>query len=144
MHEFKPSNSLQNIQNKKFSVFMGSVRLPCHSFMSFSQNTDFNSNHNLLSITLTMSETTLLWWTMHDLTPAITKTIQDASIEQQRNNLTELARNEWICWMTIPKKEETREKHLIRFVEGIHEGKKRPCCRPGCPHHRESAKKWFK
>ena len=78
---------------------------------------------------------------MHDLTPAIKKTIQDASIEQQRNNLTELARNEWICWMTIPKKEETREKHLIRFVEGIHEGKKRPCCRPGCPHRRESAAK---
>jgi len=60
------------------------------------------------------------------------------------NNLTPLARNEWICWVTIVKKEETRKKHLIRLEEDLLKGKKRPCCWPGCPHRRESAKKWFK
>ncbi len=59
------------------------------------------------------------------------------------NSLTPLARNEWICRITIVKKQVTREKHLIRFCEDIREWKKRPCCRPWCPHPRESAKKWF-
>ncbi|MCA9380225.1 YdeI/OmpD-associated family protein [Candidatus Dojkabacteria bacterium] len=60
------------------------------------------------------------------------------------NNLTPLARNEWICWVTIVKKEETRENHIKRLEEELLEGIKRPCCWPGCPHRRESAKKWFK
>ena len=60
------------------------------------------------------------------------------------NNLTPLARNEWICWLTIVKKKETRLKHLQRLTEDLQHGKKRPCCWPGCPHRRESAKKWFK
>lgn len=60
------------------------------------------------------------------------------------NSLTPLARNEWICWVTIVKKEETRKKHLMRLEEDLLKGKKRPCCWPGCPHRRESAKKWFK
>lgn len=58
--------------------------------------------------------------------------------------LTPLAQNEWICWVTIVKKEETRAAHLIRLREDLLKGKKRPCCWPGCPHRRESAKKWFK
>jgi uncharacterized protein YdeI (YjbR/CyaY-like superfamily) len=60
------------------------------------------------------------------------------------NNLTPLARNEWICWVTIVKKEETRTEHLVRLQEDILNGKKRPCCWPGCPHRRPNAMKWFK
>lgn len=59
------------------------------------------------------------------------------------NDLTPLARNEWICWVTIPKKDETRKKHLIRLQEELLAGKRRPCCWPGCPHRNEKAKKWF-
>ena len=58
--------------------------------------------------------------------------------------LTPLAQNEWICWITIVKKTETRAEHLERLHEDLLNGKKRPCCWPGCPHRRESAKKWFK
>lgn len=50
------------------------------------------------------------------------------------NSLTPLARNEWICWVISVKKPETREKHLERLSEEILEGKRRPCCWPGCPH----------
>lgn len=60
------------------------------------------------------------------------------------NNLTPLARNEWICWTTIVKQEATRKDHIKRLSEEILEGKKRPCCWPGCPHRRESTKKWLK
>lgn len=60
------------------------------------------------------------------------------------NGLTPLARNEWICWVIIVKKAETREGHIDRLVSDLQNGKKRPCCWPGCPHRRESAKKWFR
>lgn len=59
------------------------------------------------------------------------------------NGLTPLARNEWICWVTIVKKSETRKDHIKRLAEDLQSGKRRPCCWPGCPHRRDSAKKWF-
>ncbi len=58
--------------------------------------------------------------------------------------LTPLARNEWICYVTIVKKEETRKEHLKRLQADLLKGEKRPCCWPGCPHRRPSAAKWFK
>ena len=60
------------------------------------------------------------------------------------NSLTPLARNEWICWTTIVKKAETRKEHIERLCEDLLNGKRRPCCWPGCPHRRPKAKKWFK
>jgi len=59
------------------------------------------------------------------------------------NKLTPLARNEWICYVTIVKKAETRLDHLVRLQEDLLKGKKRPCCWPGCPHRRPNAAKWF-
>jgi len=50
------------------------------------------------------------------------------------NDLTPLARNEWICWATSVKKVETRQNHIERLREELLEGKRRPCCWPGCPH----------
>ncbi len=60
------------------------------------------------------------------------------------NKLTPLARNEWICWVTIVKKEETRTEHLKRLCVDLRKGKRRPCCWPGCPHRRPTALKWFR
>lgn len=60
------------------------------------------------------------------------------------NGITPLARNEWICWITHVKKVETRQEHLKRAITELKEGKKRPCCWPGCPHRNENSKKWFK
>lgn len=68
----------------------------------------------------------------------------DAPLQAKWNGLTDLARNEWICWMTSPKKQETRDAHLARLQEEVLSGKRRPCCWPGCPHRRASAQKWFK
>jgi hypothetical protein len=59
------------------------------------------------------------------------------------NSLTPLARNEWICWITIVKKPETRKMHIDRLRTELLQGKRRPCCWPGCPHRRPNAKKWF-
>jgi uncharacterized protein YdeI (YjbR/CyaY-like superfamily) len=52
------------------------------------------------------------------------------------NELTPIARNEWICWIISVKKLETRNLHLKRAYAEIISGKKRPCCWPGCPHRK--------
>ncbi len=49
-------------------------------------------------------------------------------------NLTPLARNEWICWITFVKKAETRAEHIKRAMAELTKGKKRPCCWIGCIH----------
>lgn len=52
-------------------------------------------------------------------------------------DITPLARNEWICWIESVKKEETRIHHLKRAHAELKEGKRRPCCWGGCPHRRK-------
>ncbi|MGB7267480.1 MAG: YdeI/OmpD-associated family protein [Terracidiphilus sp.] len=49
-------------------------------------------------------------------------------------DITPLARNEWICWTTSVKKPETRKQHVERVCSELIEGMRRPCCWPGCPH----------
>ena len=49
-------------------------------------------------------------------------------------DLTPLARNEWICWVTFVKKDETRKEHVKRTVSELKEGMRRPCCWLGCIH----------
>lgn len=58
----------------------------------------------------------------------------DAVLLERWNTLTPIQRNEWICWVTSVKKPETRESHIERLMEEINEGKRQPCCWPGCPH----------
>src|SRR5687768_10049350 len=70
--------------------------------------------------------------------------LANTAILERWNKLTSIQRNEWICWVTIVKKPETREEHINRMVEDLNEGKRQPCCWPGCPHRRPSAQKWFK
>lgn len=51
-------------------------------------------------------------------------------------DITPLARNEWICWVTSAKKVETRQKRISRAIEDLSKGKRRPCCWPGCGHRK--------
>ena len=79
----------------------------------------------------------------HQLTPELEAMLDgDASFSAKWEALTPLARNEWICWTLSAKQEATREKRRERLHEEILDGKKRPCCWPGCPHRRESARKF--
>lgn len=52
-------------------------------------------------------------------------------------SLTPLARNEWICWITLVKKEETRKDHVKRTITELKQGKRRPCCWIGCIHRKD-------
>lgn len=50
------------------------------------------------------------------------------------DDITPLARNEWICWNITVKQPATRKNHIKRTVTELQEGKRRPCCWIGCVH----------
>jgi uncharacterized protein YdeI (YjbR/CyaY-like superfamily) len=82
---------------------------------------------------------------LHDMPGDLQQVLdQNSDVQEKWNTLTPLTKNEWICWVTIVKKIETRNEHLVRLCEDLRNGKRRPCCWPGCPHRRASAGKWFK
>ncbi|MFD8103401.1 YdeI/OmpD-associated family protein [Nocardia fluminea] len=49
-------------------------------------------------------------------------------------DITPLARNEFICWVEDAKQDATRERRIRRTKEELEEGQRRPCCWPGCKH----------
>src|SRR5260370_16476039 len=49
-------------------------------------------------------------------------------------DITPLARNEWICWIESAKKTETRSRRIEWGCSSLKDGKRRPCCCPGCAH----------
>jgi uncharacterized protein YdeI (YjbR/CyaY-like superfamily) len=55
-------------------------------------------------------------------------------------DLTPLSRNEWICWVEDAKKDETRRRRIERVQSELKEGKRRPCCRAGCPHRKKNGR----
>lgn len=54
-------------------------------------------------------------------------------------DITPLARNEFICWVENAKAMETRERRIKRTQEELLEGKRRPCCWMGCIHRTDKA-----
>jgi len=64
----------------------------------------------------------------------------ETGLLEKWNALTPIQRNEWICWITIVKKSETRTEHIQRMIEELSEGKRQPCCWPGCPHRARNGK----
>lgn len=49
-------------------------------------------------------------------------------------DVTPLARNEWICWVTSGKKAETRIIRIKKALSKLKGGMRRPCCWVGCMH----------
>lgn len=73
--------------------------------------------------------------TVHTLPPDLKKALLASPKALAKwEDITPLARNEWICWTTSVKKEETRKDHVRRVVSELIDGMRRPCCWAGCPH----------
>ena len=49
-------------------------------------------------------------------------------------DITPLARNEWICWVISGKKAETRNIRIEKALSKLKGGMRRPCCWAGCVH----------
>jgi len=72
---------------------------------------------------------------VHEMPEDLRKTLAaDAEALAAWEDLTPLARNEWICWTISVKKAETRQQHVERVRTELKEGMRRPCCWLGCIH----------
>jgi len=78
---------------------------------------------------------TLASGTVHKLPADMRAAIlADKRIHEIWEDITPLARNEWICWTITCAKPETRAKHIHVMRDKMLKGMRRPCCWAGCPH----------
>jgi uncharacterized protein YdeI (YjbR/CyaY-like superfamily) len=78
---------------------------------------------------------------VHDLPADLCKALAaNGTALQLWNDITPLARNEFICWVEDAKQEKTRQRRIRRTQEELEEGKRRPCCWPGCKHRERNGK----
>lgn len=66
--------------------------------------------------------------------------VNDKEVVDLWEDITPLARNEWICWVEDAKRADTRQRRIDRVSSDLKAGKRRPCCWPGCPHRDKSKK----
>ncbi len=72
---------------------------------------------------------------VHELPKDLRKALtSDPKASAAWEDITPLARNEWICWTISVKNPETRKEHVNRVVSELREGVRRPCCWMGCVH----------
>ena len=64
--------------------------------------------------------------------------IDNATGIEAWQDITPLARNEFICWVEDAKQDKTRERRIQRTIEELNEGQRRPCCWPGCAHRKRN------
>ena len=84
---------------------------------------------------------------VHDVPEDLYKAlIADEDALERWEDLTPLARNEWICWTINVKTDETRKNHVERVIDELNEGVRRPCCWIGCMHRTDkpisASQKW--
>ena len=79
--------------------------------------------------------------TVHKLPTDLKKALlAHPSAIEKWNDITPLARNEWICWVEGAKLIETRARRVERTYNELLEGVRRPCCWPGCIHRERNGK----
>lgn len=73
--------------------------------------------------------------TVHEMPADLHKAlVADPKVLALWEEITPLARNEFICWVENAKHFETRTRRIRRTCEELLEGKRRPCCWIGCIH----------
>lgn len=77
---------------------------------------------------------------VHELPADLRKALlSDSTALALWEDITPLARNEWICWTISVKTTATRKNHVERVITELIEGKRRPCCWYGCIHRTDKA-----
>jgi uncharacterized protein YdeI (YjbR/CyaY-like superfamily) len=67
------------------------------------------------------------------------KISSDERVSVLWEDITPLARNEFICWVEDAKQQKTRERRIARTAEELLEGMRRPCCWIGCIHRTDKS-----
>jgi uncharacterized protein YdeI (YjbR/CyaY-like superfamily) len=82
-----------------------------------------------------MSTNTISGGAAHKMPADLQKALlSDSKVTELWEDITPLARNEFICWVEDAKQQKTRERRILRTTEELLEGKRRPCCWVGCIH----------
>ncbi len=82
-----------------------------------------------------MTIKTIAGGTVHKMPEDLKKVIIAAPVARKLwDDITPLARNEWICWVTSGKKAETRGIRIQKGISRMKGGMRRPCCWEGCSH----------
>ncbi len=78
--------------------------------------------------------------TAHQLPADMRKVILgNKKLLEMWEDITPLARNEWICWTITVAKPETRAKHIVIMQDKmLKKGMRRPCCWVGCSHREKT------
>jgi uncharacterized protein YdeI (YjbR/CyaY-like superfamily) len=73
--------------------------------------------------------------TVHQMPADLKKAIiSSPAVREVWGDISPLARNEWICWVTSGAKAETRTIRIEKALSKMKGGMRRPCCWAGCPH----------
>lgn len=73
--------------------------------------------------------------TVHKMPADLHKALAaDPNVLALWQDITPLARNEFICWVENAKQITTRDRRIQRTCEELLEGNRRPCCWMGCIH----------
>ena len=84
---------------------------------------------------MTMAKRRITDGAVHTLPADFRKAIEsDPLVKDVWADITPLARNEWICWVTSAKQAETRNRRIEVGLDKMRNGMRRPCCWAGCPH----------
>ena len=75
--------------------------------------------------------------TVHTLPSDLQKVLlSDSKMLTVWEDITPLARNEWICWIESTKQQGTRDRRINVGRSKLLSGMRRPCCWGGCTHRR--------
>jgi uncharacterized protein YdeI (YjbR/CyaY-like superfamily) len=87
-----------------------------------------------------MGKTVLASGTVHKLPDDFRKAIAATPAARAVwEDITPLARNEWICWVTSGMKAETRGIRIEKGISKLKGGMRRPCCWVGCTHRADKS-----
>jgi len=85
-----------------------------------------------------MSKQSISAGVVHKLPPDLKRALAADKVSlAQWEDITPLARNEWICWVESVKTPQIRQEHVERAVADLKSGKRRPCCWMGCVHRKD-------
>src|SRR3954469_14596592 len=77
---------------------------------------------------------------VHKMPDDFRKTIaSNKAVQALWDDITPLARNEWICWVISGKKAETRNIRIEKALSKMKAGMRRPCCWVGCTHRTDKS-----
>lgn len=87
-----------------------------------------------------MTQNKLASGVAHKMPSDLQKTlITGPKARQAWEDITPLARNEWICWVESAKQTKTRSRRIERTSEELIAGNRRPCCWAGCIHRKKQS-----